>query len=50
MEEVVAMQTEEKKQDTMVAEQEKEMCCDDSGRTAEQHRHESADGKCCVDG
>ena len=27
-----------------------EMCCDDSGRTAEQHRHESADGKCCVDG
>jgi hypothetical protein len=29
---------------------EEQMCCDDSGRTAEQHRHESADGKCCVDG
>jgi hypothetical protein len=27
-----------------------EMCCDDSGRTAEQHRAESPDGKCCVDG
>jgi hypothetical protein len=26
-----------------------EMCCDGSGRTAEQHRHESPDGKCCVD-
>lgn len=27
----------------------KEMCCDGSGRTAEEHRHESEDGKCCVD-
>ncbi len=26
-----------------------EMCCDGSGRTAEQHRVESADQKCCVD-
>jgi hypothetical protein len=26
-----------------------EMCCDGSGRTAEQHRAESADHKCCVD-
>ena len=26
-----------------------EMCCDGSGRTAEEHRKESADGKCCVD-
>lgn len=27
-----------------------DMCCDDSGRTADQHRHEAEDGKCCVDG
>ena len=26
------------------------MCCDGSGRTVEQHRAESPDGKCCVDG
>jgi hypothetical protein len=26
-----------------------EMCCDGSGRTAEQHRAESPDHKCCVD-
>jgi hypothetical protein len=26
-----------------------QMCCDGSGRTVEQHRHESPDGKCCVD-
>jgi hypothetical protein len=26
-----------------------EMCCDGSGRAAEQHRAESADQKCCVD-
>jgi hypothetical protein len=26
-----------------------EMCCDSSGRTAKQHRAESADHKCCVD-
>ena len=25
------------------------MCCDGSGRTAEEHRQESADGKCCID-
>lgn len=36
----------------VLAEDEKveEMCCDGSGRTAEQHRAESPDGKCCVDG
>jgi hypothetical protein len=28
---------------------EEQMCCDGSGRTVEQHRHESPDGKCCVD-
>lgn len=26
-----------------------QMCCDDSGRTAHEHRQQSADGKCCVD-
>ena len=26
-----------------------EMCCDGSGRTAEQHRAESADHRCCID-
>lgn len=26
-----------------------EMCCDGSGRTAEEHRAESADHRCCVD-
>jgi hypothetical protein len=26
-----------------------EMCCDGSGRTAEQHRAESPDHKCCID-
>jgi hypothetical protein len=26
-----------------------EMCCDGSGKTAEQHRAESEDHKCCVD-
>jgi hypothetical protein len=26
-----------------------EMCCDGSGKTAEQHRAESADHKCCID-
>ena len=30
-------------------EKKEEMCCDGSGRTAEQHRHESEDGKCCID-
>ncbi len=45
------MQAQEKQTDTMVAEEEKkEMCCDGSGRTVEQHRAESPDGKCCVDG
>jgi hypothetical protein len=32
------------------ADSEVEMCCDGSGRTAEQHRAESADHKCCIDG
>ena len=27
---------------------EPEMCCDGK-KTAEEHRHESADGKCCID-
>jgi hypothetical protein len=27
---------------------EEEKCCD--GRLASEHRHESPDGKCCVDG
>jgi hypothetical protein len=27
---------------------ETEMCCDGE-KTAEQHRHESSDGKCCID-
>ena len=26
-----------------------EMCCDGSGRTAEEHRAESSDNKCCID-
>ena len=26
-----------------------QMCCDGSGRTAEQHRAESPDHKCCSD-
>jgi transposase len=26
-----------------------EMCCDGSGRTAEEHRAESPDHKCCID-
>ena len=29
--------------------QQEEMCCDGSGRTAEQHRNESPDHKCCID-
>lgn len=28
--------------------QDKEMCCDGK-QTAEQHRHDSPDGKCCID-
>ncbi|HLW17138.1 MAG TPA: hypothetical protein VKV69_07265 [Actinomycetota bacterium] len=44
------MQVEEKQQDMQAAQQEKEMCCDDSGRTADEHRAESPDGKCCIDG
>lgn len=31
-------------------EQEKQQMCCDGVRTAEQHRGESADGKCCSDG
>ena len=30
------------------AESQPEMCCDGE-KTAEQHRHESPDGKCCID-
>jgi hypothetical protein len=43
------MQTEEKQKEAATGEDE-QMCCDGSGRTAEQHRKESADGKCCSDG
>ncbi len=35
---------------TTETEQQEQMCCDGSGRTAEQHRQESPDHKCCVDG
>lgn len=28
--------------------EQKEMCCDGS-QTAEEHRHSSPDGKCCID-
>lgn len=31
-------------------EKSEQMCCDGSGRTAEQHRAESPDHKCCSDG
>ena len=35
--------------ETQSTEEEKpEMCCDGQ-KTAEEHRHESPDGKCCVD-
>ncbi len=45
----MALETEQNKQ--MADEKsEKEMCCDGSGRTADEHRAESADGKCCIDG
>ena len=45
------MAIEEKNMDEMVGEKaEKEMCCDGSGRTADEHRAQSADGKCCIDG
>lgn len=45
----MALETEQTKE--MVDEKaEKEMCCDDSGRTADEHRAESPDGKCCIDG
>jgi hypothetical protein len=29
--------------------QQQQMCCDGSGRTAEEHRAASEDGKCCSD-
>jgi hypothetical protein len=41
------MEVETNKQEVASDEQ---MCCDDSGRTAEEHRAESPDGKCCSDG
>lgn len=31
-----------------MADEQVEMCCED-GKTAEEHRAESPDGKCCVD-
>ncbi len=30
------------------SEEKPEMCCDGE-KTAEEHRHESPDGKCCID-
>ncbi len=36
--------------DVKVEEKKEQMCCDGSGRTAEEHRAESPDGKCCSDG
>jgi hypothetical protein len=54
LERVIAMEMKTETPENVLAEdaqdKSEEMCCDDSGRTAEQHRHESADGKCCVDG
>ena len=44
------MEMETKQQDVVAEKAEKEMCCDGSGRTADEHRAESADGKCCIDG
>ncbi len=35
--------------DASDGEKQEKMCCDGSGRTADEHRKESADGKCCVD-
>jgi hypothetical protein len=43
------MEMEMKQQDEVAEKAEKEMCCDGSGRTADEHRAESADGKCCID-
>lgn len=40
------MEIETKKEEVAAEEQ---MCCDGSGRTAEEHRAESVDGKCCSD-
>jgi hypothetical protein len=51
IEELGTMATDMEAPEDMKAEEKKEeMCCDGSGRTAEQHRAESADGKCCIDG
>jgi len=44
------MEMETKQQDEVAEKAEKEMCCDGSGRTADEHRAESVDGKCCIDG
>ena len=43
------LETPEKVTAEEAQEKAEEMCCDDSGRTVEQHRAESPDGKCCVD-
>ena len=51
VEEMGTMATDmEAPEDVKAEEKPQEMCCDDSGRTAEQHRAESPDGKCCIDG
>lgn len=36
-------------QDASTTEEAKQMCCDGSGRTTDQHRAESEDHKCCID-
>jgi hypothetical protein len=38
-----------KQQEAATTEAQPEMCCDGSGRTADQHRAESEDHKCCID-
>ena len=42
------MTPEEETQETQGTESKPEMCCDGE-KTAEAHRHESPDGKCCID-
>ena len=42
------MTPEEQTQETEGTENAPEMCCDGE-KTAEAHRHESPDGKCCID-
>jgi hypothetical protein len=43
------VQTDPTPQEAATTEAQPEMCCDGSGRTADQHRAESEDHKCCID-